>query len=1623
MTTNPSNASTRASAGPIRRGSVLVLVVGVLALLAIIALVYATIGQGDRRSASALVTKSRIEDQSQAVSDYLAQVIADSTTAVAYRRQSPVDGSNRQDVRYHPLRDYPGVDPNMLSATAELYRKFDPTGTMKAPWGRNDPVDPRMAVTPWLAATTPTWLNPQGAAPSDPARPYLNETDWAHLSVFTPDGRFVNLANLRGNFGVPSGIGADTISDNLYLVRTTGPGTFQTTLNTENNSGPQADPNTPAHYASRQFGVFRPIGDASVRISDPRNLDNLFADTDGDGCYDARWGEFVDAFRYDVGPDGVAGTGDDRILPAQSVVPVTGQMRLFFAARAIDLSALINVNTATSLNEPGKVNLSSNPREYHTIGLYPSDVDLQRLLTMRDVYHVYGSGYEENSYFAQPQAGNRASNYTQYSNAAEDVGLRAYTGILFSQLLGNVPAGALNPYAVPNGFNALFPNNRLDATSRALLYQTTGRDPLGATLVQAGTATQFAYGSAFGLQELAELLTYSTINDPATTSRLEAAADGRSDAYPQFGPLRSNRPLDIERDANNASLAAALYRSKIDIRHLLTTVSGARPLSATDLPANASPDALLSSSIRLDLQSILTRALGPNPAQADIDAIFRYYADALLPYSAEQRAWDPGNERARAVHYGGARTDYRGNSAELALRTAAHMTANLLASRTRDEEPVLLSLRIAGTPQADTLLNQTIGTPALPRFPGWAAASPQTASSLPGGPRLMAKLDLDAGNTGASRLAPAGYDAVPAQLSALALNIYSASPQPFLTEVASFVMYTDVHEAQGGDGRTSQAPAQPEWQIIPGTGGNPDTIQNNPITINGSVRKANKDFMLEMVSFQVTNPFETDVALTALDAAGNPIPDGQTIADTTYRFYLEFSGRYFKLADYDKRTGLDPKSIILRAGETRVFYVLGQDPEDIATRWRDADPQVPAGAAGADAVINWIESKLRFTNAAGTAVNPIRIMRFDPDTGLSASGSALDEPGVLNPQGQAVPNQPELNRTARLWKAHRTSATVSGGQRNRLNDLLVDRLRDPSVGGRPTLDRRLPQRNTQVLGTLAGPDPTAPESATYPPLDNTGFSITLYASIRRPDNPGTGVPEGAIPAYCIEAKSTLAGHFPSLNVADTLPNVDPRNPKKADFLPIAGAGPHASNTFTDNRRALWRIQQNAALLQSITRRPEARSGNTIARSGPGRAGPEFDRLYVTLTKVRAAGTTSDPLPPLRMSDLLLPLAVGPVHDPAQLTDLDLQWTTLGESLAQALDYDSSANASDLLYALGRHDPATGRPVGAYDRARLRLDAFTPFDDLDNNGAFDPDRGEALRGDGLPPAMKILSHARVQKFGSYTSMISGLININTAPVMAMRMLPLVSPDMFGPWAGVGSRPLFTPNSERYDLAATFEAYRDKTVAFTRPLGNGNNPRAVDFRDANDGSNPVPNANPYTAFGEANGRRHASGIAAIRETPGFAGVGEVLAARLAAGVAFSNSLGAFSLQNDTELADLSIDRFARDDKVLDPLDNSGNSIGLTTHLYGALNRPSQVKDDYAQQLTIADAVLNSISTRSDVFAVWFVVRGYLPGDTEGLGPDDPMVPTLNRRYVMVVDRSNVTARGQKPRILLLQEVPVQ
>src|SRR5690606_19483933 len=105
---------------------------------------------------------------------------------------------------------------------------------------------------------------------------------------------------------------------------------------------------------------------------------------------------------------------------------------------------------------------------------------------------------------------------------------------------------------------------------------------------------------------------------------------------------------------------------------------------------------------------------------------------------------------------------------------------------------------------------------------------------------------------------------------------------------------------------------------------------------------------------------------------------------------------------------------------------------------------------------------------------------------------------------------------------------------------------------------------------------------------------------------------------------------------------------------------------------------------------------------------------------------------------------------------------------------------------------------------------------------------------------------------------------------------------------------------------------------------------------------------------------------------------------------------------------------------------NRVGVESFTYSDTSgqrQPDALGRDYDEKLAIFNSVAGSISVRSDLYAVWFVLHGYQREDVEGLTDDDPLIPSVAKRFLIIVDRSNVTTEGERPRILHFQELPFQ
>ncbi|MBX9735982.1 MAG: hypothetical protein K2X32_03570, partial [Phycisphaerales bacterium] len=685
-----------------RRGSVLVLIVGVLAMVALLVLVYSTLGQADRRGAASLAARIKLSDQAGTVRDYFSRVIADSAFNYSYQRtQLQVNGRPR-DLRLRAVYDYPSTDPEFRSTRGTTPvadfepSKFSPTGQVNGPWRAADNFDPRMATgQPWLAASEPSWILPlasdnQSFTVSNlPSREF---NGWAHISNFAPSGNFVNLYMLRENtpgggsepgrgFNVTSGVPVNNndarFSSKLTLRNPADVSQLSQRLAIGGNATQRraddkpADLNRPADWSTNQAGVVANVessgGDPLGLPGQPGHIWSEWADTDGDGLADARFFEFVDV--------------SDPANPV-SVLSLDPNYRWVFAARAIDLSGRVNVNTAVQNFATDSTGVFDRDALRSTssfpFGLTPSEVSLRLLLESPWLY----DGNSESNYgnLAPTAIAPRyATDYDDVANARR-FGGAAFSGAMYTRLQGVVPdrSVTLVPGQLPPRGDANNPPDLRDIIERdgttdvltrrglANIYKLS-QDPEGGTLNTApGTVAasddvpvRISAGSAFSLADLLELLTFNGANDNAINSRLEQALDGR--AGREVGPLRSNRDRDSEiaprsfSDSNEDRALQARTQAYSDVRSRLTTISGARPLGARIFVDNdfATDDAIgkfTDNDLRPDIGSLVSRALATEPAElgfapTDWQSLYTErqkaandlligYARALMPFAA-----------------------------------------------------------------------------------------------------------------------------------------------------------------------------------------------------------------------------------------------------------------------------------------------------------------------------------------------------------------------------------------------------------------------------------------------------------------------------------------------------------------------------------------------------------------------------------------------------------------------------------------------------------------------------------------------------------------------------------------------------------------------------------------------------------------------------------------------------------------------------------------------------------------------------------------------------------------------------------------------------------------------------
>ncbi|MEX0877216.1 MAG: hypothetical protein WD114_07125, partial [Phycisphaerales bacterium] len=985
-----------------RRGSALLIVIGTLALIAVFAAVYISIGRTDRRSANALRSRIEQRETSRDFSEYIAGIIGRDRLDAYVQYDANGLEFGRREVTDAPYTDW--TRRSEVTPGNEHFL-FTPAGGPYQTEGLTPTTDFRVASDPWLASTTPTYLGDPGTpstglnlrpfsafAAFDPNYPnafnYLDNRDWLQISNFAPDGRPVNLFNLRptqpdgnfsglngagsavGGFEAEPGFGTSPRADARPIRRMSN---FLSLLNQSVPGDPESlirafdpvaaggvwvpgynDPqpvgitgtdlyNTPAVWTMYQRFMFMPINQPFITLNrndqvstwaDPDYPPYQYADADGDGFADSRWFELAAARDANEGSNNQAREDIQRLYQP-------GDYRYFIAARAVDLSSMVNVNTATDQLVP--------PTPEFPMGATPADVDLRRLLTMQDPAgdyvsvlrpggaiplsyqalhrpYIWQQDYQIPRQWDAPgrpvEFDRHVFDYNFYQHSTEGsaydlrdleddapsmlIGRYAYDalrrgllqgGSLTEDYRGNYPGESPDPDAVP-----LFQFERdptdfganpmaITAEQRYLQYMNVGR--LDPTTQGLAWAREITFGSGlYGLGDLTELLTFHGLNDPESTSRLEQVTFGRFESRTsdelltmRMGPLMNNRPLELDRFQHGLALADM----GIDPRTPATDDASLREING-----------------RIALNSMAHMALTPRNKLTTISGHTPLSPDERLASASEPAAMTdqtaaPDLKEALSDAnllfsiYGGAlareldsdNLDWEQDPADFDINP----TSTLFYGHKGPE----LSLRAAAhaavnmkdladgdqDPTIATLLLRSDTTPNDLR--DYASDLTEDDVNPTGDAEYQLYPGIASGNFFDRMRNWAGND-INSGLTEKrqAVNVYGMEATPVITEVSMLYAFTDAP----GD----TADVSPDNPYVLNLNGQRRVIyppNSIAVTINGEVAIANRDYLIQVLAVQLHNPYDREISLGGTDDNGNRIASG---APLTRKRQLDASG-------------------------------------------------------------------------------------------------------------------------------------------------------------------------------------------------------------------------------------------------------------------------------------------------------------------------------------------------------------------------------------------------------------------------------------------------------------------------------------------------------------------------------------------------------------------------------------------------------------------------------------------------------------------------------------------------------------------------------------------------------------
>lgn len=1572
----PAPAPARAAATK-RRGTIIVLALGVLAILAIAAVSYVAIVRIDRGSVAASSRRFPVQPQVNTVTNELGALIAaDLFGNKIVTRDTPakVWPSAFEDGDY---TDIPSVDAAWAQTNLNVFNQIGAGVTL------NNPDDA------WLASTEPVidqanFLNsywPQISNIRSGWR-YLPRSGSQAEQWKRDDGQFLDLQRwfLSVNASGNANPAADLSANNTYTPRLGTAYTFPAGA---------ASPDATGLNATRVFGTqMNRVENAFSAITAVSNdQERFWVDTDGDLRPDARW-QRLDALGNAYGLSWVV------------------------AARIIDASALVNFNTATTF--PYRSLLGGallNGRTWADVvgtGETPADVDLLRLVGYSAPPALTTlAGTFTRELPASPAIWPAGINTDRLLDASTDPAFRVMLAssmgfgttmrsMSMPPLLPTDPA--YNPPYAPRLNNSAnhypeqtYPPGFESSTSgwAAMDFPTAAQRAVWYDLLT-GDADHPAPRSVQPLttRDFADLHAFRGTNNTTVTGKLEQYLDGtESNGYQPgsannspYGPLRSREGTDgnnatvaesprvfgdPDQDAGSTAGRPTLRQLQWDNRHLLTPVSGVGrigpvPVLNTEAYTGTTPPAQKSyfdgqrSLPRINLPELeTTLAARGRPDRDTAQRVFDAFVWALAPLATDQpftrdlavgnlyaprTAPSGGSADSQIRHYGGTTngpaakvvTDASlpaGNAfSAFAVLKALSLTVNLMDAldstavdgTLTNESPTTLRLYNENT-QDLSVIAATSAVPAL-------------------GTRLAQ------GN-----IPPASLPANIFGNSNLGVTAIGLDRQPFLVQASYYAFYEDS-----------------------------DALPNGVDSPNIEAGQA-KEHLGSIIAFELRNPWPQDVDLSnyKIMVRNTAATDAPT---------LEF--------DLDVLTSGAAR--ITPGGSVVAFYAAGNTTgNEMQTFWGGTGPA------------NGFVEQFKTLCATNGAAVPLQVNI----AGVRASTDSMPsiDPATLPPVfadfllGGAGPV-----KTIPVLLVRRAGAGV-------FSDTVVDRLSPPASGAENFPNILVSDYTFMFPSILVGPTTVQQEGRA-----RVCIPSTIYRATERQSAKG-------FPSYVVERRES----------------------NKAQILSLAPAE-YTAPGGTVARRQTW-VTGPTAL--GIAPDPEPTAIDFV-NSAEGALGPGSDPSWqnigaenkgnLTIAGTPYTGTISLFNPVKHRSitppDPLLPPPVPAISSAADVLLIPTVATLYVHAIAgepnarEAADLARSFNASGVVAFGTQIGSGNGAWITASEQLGSDWELFrdpalgttivNPY-----AGILDPSQyilsnqltpADAAK---LPDSLSIpLALRVVDAFDGLTfrgELAQGKVNLNTAPPRVLACLPFLSPltaidnadDQDGTTAQVSMPAPATNDPQRYPLLYEWLLpYRSLRL-------EGNPSSAFDINTASS------RATKTNLPGLRNRNNHPARF-------GLTSVGE---------------LGAMSTWNPAQDGNVSAG----------PIDTTGflhigaNALEERGVPFGRLGAPAshvldtaptdfRVSDGPEERAALLRALANIATTRSDVFIATFVLRGYDPDIIESInvnGSGNPpsavearnamnnekFRPTVDTRWLVVYDRSNVKLPTDRPKVLLQMELP--